>query len=135
MENGDVNFDFMKMAAEVSGVPEQVIIGSFSAYVILYLIIIITGITVWISKCYNRSIIVSILGSLMLVFWVALYGGYAGSSLASVIEGAETEEDANEFVADAKQKLAIFIYILVILAGLLSYGFYRQVTGKCGLFG
>ena len=135
MENGDVNFDFMKMAAEVSGVPEPVIIGSFSAYVILYLIIIMTGITVWISKCYNRSIIVSILGSLMLVFWVALYGGYAGSSLASVIEGAETEEAANEFVADAKQKLAIFIYILVILAGLLSYGFYRQVTGKCGLFG
>lgn len=134
MENGDGDLDFMKTAAEVSGVPEVVIIGSFSAYVILYLIIILTGITVWISKCYNRSITVSILGSLMLVFWVALYAGYTGSSLLGAFGGAEPG-DTNEFAADLKQKLAIFIYIVVILAGLLSYGFYKQVTGKCGLFG
>lgn len=135
MENGDGDLGFMKTAAEVSGVPETVIVLSFFAYVILYLIIIMTGITVWISKCYNRSITVSILGSLVLVFWVALYGGYAGSSLAGAWAGAESGEDPNEFFADAKQKLAIFIYLVVILAGLLSYGFYKQVTGKCGLFG
>ena len=116
----------INIGSEASGIPVPVIYLSIYLYIILYVIIILTGLSLWISKCYNRSILISIIGSLVLGFWMVLYVRYVQSSIS----------DSNEIdLEDLKQKFAIFLWLIVILAAVLSYGFYNQVTGKCGLLG
>ncbi len=123
MEGSKEFFNFVVQAGSAaSGLPEIVISSSIIIYVTLYILILGTGLSMWISKCYNKSIVISIIGSMLLMTWMYLY-----------IQYVYTTTDLQDIEAQ-NNMFAIFLYLLVILAGVLSYGFYKQVTGKCGLF-
>lgn len=101
------------------GLPPIVIQSSFILYVLIFLVIIITGFSIWISKCYNVSIKLAILLALLLQTWIMIYFYFF------IGENSTLEEALNA--------IKTFLYLIVVITIILLYGIYKQITGKCGL--
>lgn len=113
------NIASLFIAGETTGLPPTIISLGIFAYVLIFLIILTTGFTIWISKCYNTSIKLAIVLAILLQIWYIIY------FKVMITDNSTPEEIINAFT--------MFVYMIVLISALLLYGLYRQVTGKCAL--
>lgn len=109
------------IAGEMTGLPPAIINLGLFAYALIFLIVIVTGFTIWISKCYNTSIKLAILLAILSQTWYFIY------FYIMIGDDSTAEDIINTFTK--------FVYMIMLIAAILTYGFYRQLTGKCALLG